>query len=128
MPPEQPPPLCFGRSFCPVHPLPTWAEELCGDTLGAKGLQRKGVSHTCSLGHYHLGFAASAIAFHGVGGYGDGIGGLRLQVCDDHLLQAGVGSVMRPGLRPALATLFPGLSSSKVGAGPGQEHAPELMH
>lgn len=65
-------------------------------TMGSRTLQGcsegKGVceSCTCSFGHYHLGFAASAIAFHGVGGYRDGIGSLRLQVCDDHLLRAGV--------------------------------------
>lgn len=49
-----------------------------------------GESPTCSLGHDHLGFAASTVALHGVGGYRDGVGGLGLQVCDDHLLQAGV--------------------------------------
>lgn len=114
--PEQPLPLCSGCSSCPVHLLPTWAQELCRDTLGAKEHWERG-SHTCSLGHYHLGFAASAIAFHSVGGYSDGVGGLRLQVCDDHLLQAGVGSVMRP----ALSTLLPGLGSNKVDVGSGPQ-------
>lgn len=114
-----PAPPCSGCSSCLAHPLRTGAQELCGDT------RRKGTimggSHTCSLGHYHLGFAAGTIAFHGVGGYSDGVGGLRLQVCDDHLLQVGVGSAMQPGLRPALPTLLPGLGSSKVDVGPGPQ-------
>lgn len=92
--------------------------------------QGTGGSRTCSLGHDHLGFAAGTVAFHGVGGYSDGVGGLRLQVCDDHLLQGGGGGVSeRLGLRPALPTLLPGLGTSKVDVGPGPqaETCTELM-
>lgn len=69
---------------CPAHELKDSAARSGGGgpVLG---------SRTCSLGHHHLGFAASTVAFHGVGGYRDGVGGLGLQVCDDHLLRAGTG-------------------------------------
>lgn len=77
-------------SACP------WELKDSGGTLWCQWGQRGrgwgvGRLHTCSLGHNHLGFAASAIALHGVGGYRDGVRGLRLQVCDDHLLRAGLG-------------------------------------
>lgn len=81
--------LCSLCSSSLVYPPPAWAQKLPRDALEAQGPERG--SPTCSLGHHHLGFAASAIAFHGVGGYRDRVGGLRLQVCDDHLLWAGVG-------------------------------------
>lgn len=105
--PSSPPPL---PSLCPLP--------------GAPAPPR--APHTCCHGHCHLGFAASAVAFHGVGGYSDGVGGLRLQVRDDHLLGAGgCQSAAQPGLRAALPTLLP---MHTWGRAWGQGRAHELMH
>lgn len=95
---EQLPPCLLWRPSPPSTPFPTWAPGCCRDARGQGAVG--GGSRTCSLGHDHLGFAARAIAFHSVGGHSDGVGGLRLQVCDDHLLQAGVASVREAGRGP----------------------------
>lgn len=83
---------------------------------GGRGAAAGG-SRTCSLGHHHLGFAASTVALHGVGGYRDGVGGLGLQVCDDHLLRAGPGVSDASGGRPALPAPVPGAGVKQDGRG-----------
>lgn len=83
----------------PVLGPPARLEDHRNCSCGARGCAVDGYS-TCSLGHHHLRFAASAIAFQGIRGYCDRVSSLRLEVRDNHFLWVGQVGTVSNGASP----------------------------